>query len=101
MSRLDEVMPVRIRGLLETYREDAFRSRELVKLRRDVFDDLDFNDYAMHFDNPFLPIYDDLVHYEMNAVLRTLKAKALFEESQDFRLMTSVVDRENDLAGQV
>ncbi|MDP3587758.1 MAG: DNA polymerase I [Sulfuricurvum sp.] len=81
-ARLDEVMPVRIRGLLETYREDAFRSRELVKLRGDVLESLDFNDYAMHFDNPFHPIYDELVHYEMNAVLRTLKAKALFEETQ-------------------
>ncbi|MFH0710234.1 MAG: DNA polymerase I [Pseudomonadota bacterium] len=81
-ERLDEVMPVRIRGLLETYREDAFRSRELVKLRGDVFESLDFNDYAMHFNNPFHPIYDELVHYEMNAVLRTLKAKALFEETQ-------------------
>ena len=81
-ASLDEVMPVRIRGLLETYREDAFRSRELVKLRGDVLESLDFNDYAMHFDNPFHPIYDELVHYEMNAVLRTLKAKALFEETQ-------------------
>ncbi|MDP3465130.1 MAG: DNA polymerase I [Sulfuricurvum sp.] len=80
-ERLPEVLPVRIRGLLETYREDAFRSRELVKLRRDVFEHLDFSEYAMHFENPFLPIYDDLIHYEMNAVLRTLKAKALFEES--------------------
>ena len=79
---LDEVMPVRIRGLLDTHREDAFRSRQLVTLRDDVLDVLDFNEYAMHFENPFLPIYDDLVHYEMNAVLRTLKAKALFEESQ-------------------
>jgi len=81
-ARVDEVMPVRIRGLLEMYRDDAFRSRELVKLRGDVFASLDFNDYAMHFDNPFHPIYDELVHYEMNAVLRTLKAKALFEETQ-------------------
>lgn len=84
-ENLSEVLPIRIRGLLETYREDAFRSRELVKLRRDVFDYLDFSDYAMHFENPFLPIYDDLIHYEMNAVLRTLKAKALFEESQPSR----------------
>lgn len=82
-ERLDEVTPPRIRGLLETYREDAFRSRELVKLRGDLLAGLDFDEYAMHFDNPFLPIYDDLVHYEMNAVLRTLKAKALFEESQN------------------
>ncbi len=80
-ARLDEVTPPRIRGLLETYRDDAFRSRELVRLRDDVFESLDFSEFAMHFDNPFLPIYDDLVHYEMNAVLRTLKAKALFEES--------------------
>ncbi len=81
-ERLEEVTPPRIKGLLETYREDAFRSRELVRLKDDVFETLDFNEFAMHFDNPFLPIYDDLVHYEMNAVLRTLKAKALFEESQ-------------------
>ncbi|MFZ2889493.1 DNA polymerase I, partial [Sulfuricurvum sp.] len=84
-ARLDEVTPPRIKGLLETYREDAFRSRELVRLKDDVFDSLDFSEFAMHFDNPFLPIYDDLVHYEMNAVLRTLKAKALFEESQGDR----------------
>lgn len=81
-ARLDEVTPPRIKGLLETYRDDAFRSRELVSLRDNVFETLDFNEFAMHFDNPFLPIYDDLVHYEMNAVLRTLKAKALFEELQ-------------------
>ncbi len=80
-ARLEEVTPPRIRGLLETYRDDAFRSRELVRLKDDVFDALDFAEFAMHFENPFLPIYDDLVHYEMNAVLRTLKAKALFEES--------------------
>ncbi|WP_310440190.1 DNA polymerase I [Sulfuricurvum sp.] len=81
-ARLDEVTPPRICGLLETYKEDAFRSRELVRLKDDVFDSLDFSEFAMHFENPFLPIYDDLVHYEMNAALRTLKAKALFDESQ-------------------
>jgi DNA polymerase-1 len=81
-ERLEEVTPLRIKGLLETYRDDAFRSRELVRLKNDVFDHLDFSEFAMHFDNPFLPIYDDLVHYEMNAVLRTIKAKALFEEAQ-------------------
>ncbi|MFA6188266.1 MAG: DNA polymerase I [Sulfuricurvum sp.] len=82
-DRLEEVMPPRIRGLLETYREDAFRSRELVTLKPDVFEILDFSEYEMHFDNPFLPLYDDLVHYEMNAVLRSLKAKALFDDSSD------------------
>jgi len=94
-ERLEEVMPVRIRGLLDMYREDAFRSRELVKLRGDIFESLDFNEYAMHFDNPFHPIYDELVHYEMNAVLRTLKAKALFEETQPLEKMA--VEIKNDV----
>ncbi|MBV5320691.1 MAG: DNA polymerase I, partial [Sulfuricurvum sp.] len=89
-ERLEEVTPPRIKGLLETYRDDAFRSRELVRLKDDVFDSLDFSEFAMHFDNPFLPIYEDLVHYEMNAVLRTLKAKALFEESQPSTVTTKV-----------
>lgn len=89
-ERLEEVTPPRIKGLLETYRDDAFRSRELVSLRDDVFETLDFSEFAMHFDNPFLPIYDELVHYEMNAVLRTLKAKALFEESQHSTVTTKV-----------
>ena len=93
-ARLDEVTPPRIKGLLETYRDDAFRSRELVRLKDDIFDSLDFNEFAMHFDNPFLPIYDDLVHYEMNAVLRTLKAKALFEESQPSTVPTKVESAE-------
>jgi len=91
-ARLDEVTPPRIKGLLETYRDDAFRSRELVRLKDDVFETLDFSEFSMHFDNPFLPIYDDLVHYEMNAVLRTLKAKALFEESQSSSSPSLVVN---------
>ncbi len=84
-ERLDEVTPPRIRGLLENHRDDAFRSRELVRLRGDVLESLDFGQFAMHFENPFLPIYDDLVHYEMNGVIRTLKAKALFEEPRSDR----------------
>lgn len=87
-EQIEEVTPVRIKGLLETYRDDAFRSRELVRLKNDLFENLDFSQFAMHFENPFLPIYDDLVHYEMNAVLRTIKAKALFEESQSSSVHT-------------
>lgn len=81
-QHIEEVTPVRIKNLLENGKEDAYRSRQLVSLKGDVFEKLDFNEFSMHFENPFLPIFDDLVHYEMNAVLRTLKARALFEESQ-------------------
>jgi len=80
-EKLEEVTPPRIRGLLETYREDAYRSRQLVTLHPDVMESIDFEGYTMHFEDPFAPIYEDLVEYEMNAVLRTLKAKALFDET--------------------
>ena len=88
-ERLEEVMPVRIRGLLETYRADALRSRELVTLKPDVFEILDFTEFEMHFENPFLPIYDDLIQYEMNAVLRSLKAKALLDDTYELPKATN------------
>lgn len=80
-AHLEEVTPPRIRGLLETYKEDAYRSRLLVTLHPDVMERIDFEGYTMHFEDPFVAIYEDLVEYEMNAVLRTLKAKALFDET--------------------
>jgi len=81
-QHIEEVTPVRIKNLLENGKEDAYRSKQLVSLKDDIFEKLDFNEFSMHFENPFLPLFDDLVHYEMNAVLRTLKARALFEETQ-------------------
>lgn len=52
-------------------------SKELVTLHPDVFDckDFDFEEYKMDVENPFLNIYDELVKYEQNAILRTLHAK--------------------------
>ncbi len=58
-------------------KENAYMSKELVTLRDDVLDDLgfDFEEYKMDIENPFLNIYDELIKYEQNAVLRMLRAK--------------------------
>ncbi|NOQ29885.1 MAG: DNA polymerase I [Helicobacteraceae bacterium] len=61
-------------------KEKAFMSRELVTLRSDVFEKLDFEEFVMSDENPFLPIYNELVKYEMNAQLRYLSAKNLISE---------------------
>jgi len=61
-------------------KEQAYMSRELVTLRDDVFDAIDFEEYKMDIENPFLNIYDELVKYEQNAILRVLHAKNMVSD---------------------
>ncbi len=58
-------------------KDNAYMSKQLVTLRDDVLDELnfDFEEYTMDVEHPFLNIYDELVKYELNAILRVLKAK--------------------------
>ena len=60
----------------------AYMSKELVTLRDDVLDDFDFEAYKMDVENPFLNIYDELVRYDQNAILRVLHAKNMVSETQ-------------------
>ncbi|SFV52999.1 DNA polymerase I [hydrothermal vent metagenome] len=65
-------------------RDAAYMSKELVTLHPDVFgcDAFDFEEYKMDIENPFVNIYDELVQYEQNAILRTLHAKKMVSEEQ-------------------
>lgn len=67
--------------LLES-KDQAYMSKQLVSLRDDAIEDLDFEEYKMDVENPFLNIYDELVKYEQNAVLRTLHAKNMVSEQE-------------------
>ncbi|MBD3824437.1 MAG: DNA polymerase I [Epsilonproteobacteria bacterium] len=57
-------------------KEQAFMSKKLVSLRDDVLNEFDFENYRMDVEHPFLNIYDELVRYEQNAILRMLQAKS-------------------------
>jgi len=69
-----------MRNKLVESKDKAYMSKELVTLRQDVFDSIDFEEYAMDIENPFLNIYDELVKYEQNQILRMLKAKGQVTE---------------------
>ena len=56
-------------------KEQAYMSKELVTLKPDVLEEINFEEYKMDIENPFLNIYDELVQYEQNAILRMLNAK--------------------------
>ncbi|MBT5935452.1 DNA polymerase I [Sulfurimonas sp.] len=73
-ANVQEVKGANQKKLIEC-KDQAYMSKELVTLKRDVFDSMDFEEYAMNVENPFLNIYDELVQYEQNAVLRVLHAK--------------------------
>ena len=62
-------------------KENAYMSKELVTLRDDVLESFDFEEYLMDVEHPFLNIYDELVKYEQNAVIRMLHAKNMVDDS--------------------
>ncbi len=81
-DHIDEVKPAGVQNKLKTFEEDAWRSQKLVTLVDDVFDELDFSRFVLTYENPFLGIVDDLHKYELNGILRQLKAKGMIAEIQ-------------------
>ncbi|MBU0720479.1 DNA polymerase I [bacterium] len=71
-------------------KEQAYMSKELVTLRDDVLDSFDFEEYRMDIDHPFLKIYDELVKYEQNAILRVIHAKNMVSEEDKVQAVQKI-----------
>ncbi len=78
-AHIDEIKPPGLQKKLREFEKDAWMSYELVTLRTDILEGIDFAPFALPEENPFIPIYDELVEYEMNGILRTLHAKELVD----------------------
>ena len=78
-AHIEEVKGANQKKLIQS-KEQAYMSKELVTLKQDVFDTIDFEEYKMDIENPFLNIYDELVKYEQNAVLRVLHARNMVDD---------------------
>ena len=78
-AHIDEIKPPGMQKKLREFEKDAWMSRELVTLRTDILEGVDFTPFCLPKENPFLPIYDELVEYEMNGILRVLHAKKLVD----------------------
>lgn len=79
---------------LVTSKDDAYMSKKLVTLRDDVFDSFDFEDYKMDVENPFLNIYDELVKYEQNSILRVLNAKGIVTDEIKQKASVSLAQKQ-------
>jgi DNA polymerase-1 len=82
-ENIESVKPAGVQKKLIESKESAYISKELVTLRSDVLESFDFEDYRMDIEEPFLNIYEELIKYEQNGVLRALKAKNLVTAEQD------------------
>jgi DNA polymerase-1 len=80
-ENIDNIKGATQKKLIES-KENAFMSKILVTLRDDVLESFDFNTSKMDIENPFLNIYDELVKYELNAILRVLHAKNMVSKEQ-------------------
>ncbi|BAF72268.1 DNA polymerase I [Sulfurovum sp. NBC37-1] len=63
----------RIQKLLLEYKESAFLSRELVKMRDDVYDDLDLSKFVFEERNYLSCLIDEFEKYEMKRALQKAK----------------------------
>ncbi|MEA1892747.1 MAG: DNA polymerase I [Campylobacterota bacterium] len=86
-KNLQSIKGANQKKLIES-KEQAYMSKELVTLRDDVFDSFNFEEYKMDIEHPFLNIYDELVKYEQNAVLRVLHAKNMVSEKTKAEVTT-------------
>ncbi|MDD3505527.1 MAG: DNA polymerase I, partial [Sulfurimonas sp.] len=89
-ANIEEIKPPGIQKKLFDFKVDAYRSRELVTLREDVLESLDFQEYKMDVKNPFLNIYDELVKYEQNTILRTLQSKNIVSDDTHQKAVVKV-----------
>jgi len=89
-ENIDEVSTARTQKLLREGKQDAYRSKELVTLRQDIYSSIDFESMRMHDNNPFITLYDEMKRYEMNAIVRMLEAKGLVESHQEEEVSTKL-----------
>lgn len=76
-ANIDEIKPPGIQKKLIEFKADAYRSKELVSLKEDALESFDFQEYKMDVEHPFLNIYEELVKYEQNSILKKLQAKKI------------------------
>ncbi|WP_428739230.1 DNA polymerase I [Sulfurimonas sp.] len=80
-ANVEQIKGANQKKLIES-RESAYMSKQLVTLKDDALETFDFEEYRMDVEHPFLNIYDELVKYEQNAVLRTLHAKNMVSKEE-------------------
>ncbi len=93
-ANIEEIKPPGVKKKLQVDEANAWMSHKLVTLKTDIYDSFDFSPYTMDEINPFVEIYDELVRYEMNGILRMLHAKKIVDPEARKSEEVAVVEEE-------
>lgn len=74
-ENIDKIAPKHTQELLKIYKEDAYRSQQLVRLREDLLENFNLQDCQMPHQNPLLKIAESLKAYAINSVLKKILPK--------------------------
>ena len=77
-ANLDKIANSRTVKLLQESRENAFLSKKLATLYDDLIEHCDLSEFAFPKENPILKIADDLLEYDMKAILK--RAGATYDQ---------------------
>lgn len=72
-DKLEEVVSKKFAERILNNKDSAYLSRELVRLRNDLFEDFDFFQFKQTDENPMLAIVDDFEKYEFHKLLQRIK----------------------------
>ncbi|PZT48599.1 DNA polymerase I [Helicobacter valdiviensis] len=88
-ENLNNISPNRTKMLLEASREDAYRSRELVRLKRDLLEDFSLENCEMPKESPLYKIVKELEEYELHQILKSLKLNKKTQVTQKENTLSS------------
>ena len=85
-THIETLLGKRMAGLIRDHREEAFISRELVTLRKDLLQTYDFTSNKNTWDtSPLLTITDELESYELQRILQKILPRAKQKETQSIQ----------------
>jgi len=82
-KNLENITPERTKNLLLESKDAAFRSRELVRLERHLFDTMDLESFKVGEINPLVKITEELLEYDMNQAVAKIKNSVVIEKPQE------------------
>ena len=95
-KNINEIMPKGVRAKMAADKEAAYRSKELVSLKNDLFDSLELEELTIPTENPLLKIVDELHSYGLNRMLSRLK-----HEIANMKVAPEVVEKVKDESKEI
>lgn len=96
-KNLESIKPDRVKKLLIEGKESAFLSKKLVELKDNLFENCNIEDFKLSGNNPILKIADELIEYDIKAVLNRLKAALNIEKEERVEFEAVLLDSKDKL----